>query len=265
MAQRRARVLVLGEAAQADFADVLRTLHERLASEPPGIVPGVPHAVELARAGEWFPDLVVVLQSWPDQYGASAVRTLLALWPVARTVCVYGPWCDSDGRTRTTWPLALRSSASCAAGRIARELSLIESDVPLGQRAMALPLTASRSEIFEADFDGREAPPLAGRRVMVLSPDREWQKMLVRAFERAGASADEPGKTGPPDAIAIDLDPWSGAQALVLGNLLRSYPCARRIGCLGFPRAELTSQALAAGAHAVWFKLAPLTDLFTRL
>jgi len=89
-------------------------------------------------------DLIVVCQSWSDEHAADEVETLLSAAPLARILCVYGRWCDSDGRTRSIWPLAVRVPAAEFETRLAHELEVLEGTRP------PLPLTASRAEIFAA-------------------------------------------------------------------------------------------------------------------
>jgi hypothetical protein len=93
----------------------------------------------------WFPDLVVVCQHWPDEFTERDVRRLMVLYPLARVTCCYGPWCQSDGRSRDIWPLATRVPVCSAAGRIRRELDV------LAGLCRPLPLTASRDEVFLFD------------------------------------------------------------------------------------------------------------------
>jgi hypothetical protein len=101
-------------------------------------------------------DLIVVCQSWSDEYTAGEVAALLSAAPVARLLCVYGRWCDSDGRTRHVWPLAVRAPAAEFEGRLQREINVLRGTEP------PLPLTATRTEIFAAQcrsgFHARVAP-----------------------------------------------------------------------------------------------------------
>ncbi|MFM8581254.1 MAG: hypothetical protein ACKOFW_07100, partial [Planctomycetaceae bacterium] len=53
-------------------------------------------------------ELVVVCQGWSDQFPRSQVHNLLSTLPMARFVCCHGAWCESDGRNRDLWPLAVR-------------------------------------------------------------------------------------------------------------------------------------------------------------
>jgi hypothetical protein len=101
-------------------------------------------------------DLYVVCHSSPDEYSEGEVAHLLALAAAARLVCVYGRWCDSEGRTRDRWPLAVRVPAARFPSRLEYELRALSGAVA------PLPLTASRGEIFAAAaaYDARhEAGP----------------------------------------------------------------------------------------------------------
>jgi hypothetical protein len=109
-----------------------------------------------ARAADLSADLIVVCQSWSDEYTSREVAALLSAAPLARVLCVYGHWCDSDGRTRDIWPLAVRVPAAEFETRLRRELEVLEGTLP------PLPLTASRTEIFAARLPPA-ATPRGGR------------------------------------------------------------------------------------------------------
>lgn len=92
------------------------------------------------------PDLVIVCQSWPDEFSAEEVSAALGRWPLALWICCYGAWCDSDGRTRTIWPISLRVPVCDAASRLSHVWQVLTE-----QRGDPLPLTASRDEAFAFD------------------------------------------------------------------------------------------------------------------
>jgi hypothetical protein len=94
---------------------------------------------------DWFPELVVVCQHSSDEFTTPDVHRLIGLFPLARLVCCYGPWCASDGRTRDIWPLAVRVPVELAPDRLRRELEVLSAS------RQPLPLTASRDEIFLFD------------------------------------------------------------------------------------------------------------------
>lgn len=155
---RAAKVLVIGDVFSPAMEPARRSLRSLLADGSDvrltADIPGAPRtsvgldqaAARSAHArdsaGEWFPQLVLVCQQWPDEFAENDVWRLIGLYPLARLVCCYGPWCESDGRTRETWPLSVRVPVRSVADRIRRELDVITGLV------RPLPLTASRDEVF---------------------------------------------------------------------------------------------------------------------
>lgn len=103
------------------------------------------HAHELSSLADsgWHADLVVAGQSWPDEYTATDVQSIIRAFPLARLVCCYGPWCSSDGRTRDLWPHAVRTPVAQISERLEKEKAVLAGRLP------ALPLTASRDECIE--------------------------------------------------------------------------------------------------------------------
>ncbi|MSR60532.1 MAG: hypothetical protein EXS05_23300 [Planctomycetaceae bacterium] len=214
------------------------------------------------------PDLIVVLQTWSDQFFGGEVLELLSLAPLARIVCADGDWCDSDGRTRDQWPLAVRVRVAMAANRIKRELAAIGGE-PNGRQigrqismgARPLPLTASRGEIYAADFETSLAPAAAPVRVAVTSPDRAFREMLTRALRTAGQHVVEPSGQQAPAVLVWDADPWDAQRAEELAQLRARLPETHLIATVGFMRPELCDELCRAGSDSVWFKLAPYAAL----
>jgi len=101
---------------------------------------------DLPDATSELPDLVIVCQTWPDEFPASEVSAALGRWPLAQWVCCYGVWCDSDGRTRSNWPVSVRVPAREAARRLDQVWQIV-----CKRRSDPLPLTASRDEAFAFD------------------------------------------------------------------------------------------------------------------
>lgn len=100
------------------------------------------------------PDLVIVCQSWPDEFAASEVAAALGRWSLALWVCCYGAWCDSDGRNRSIWPISVRVSVAEAERRLNHVWQVL-----IEQRDEPLPLTASRDEAFAFDHDAGSFNP----------------------------------------------------------------------------------------------------------
>ncbi len=206
----------------------------------------------------WIPDLVIALQAWPDQYSADDVAELISSCPLARIVCCCGPWCDSDGRTRTIWPLGVRVPAAAFANRFEHELAVLAGAPDAG---LPLPLTASRTEIFEFDFARAAAPRHVARDFSTLSPDRRFRDMVKSALQSSGLSPVDMSGASRPGTIIFDADPWDSDRAAALTSLRRHHPQSRLIACIGFSRPHLETELRDAGANAIWFKIAPLADL----
>lgn len=220
---------------------------------------GVVELQRLMVAEEWYPDLIVALQFWPEQFSGNDVRRLLPLAPLARIVCVCGAWCDSEGRTHPHWPLAVRAPVPTAIDRIRRELAAIR-----GETA-ALPLTAARGEIFAADMKFALQAPPRSMQVAVESPDRCYEQMLSAALVRGGHQVVGLENSPPPAAILWDSDPWDNVRLAELRSLRSAHSKATIVACTGFYRDDQASAIHGAGADAVWSKLAPLTMLLSKV
>jgi hypothetical protein len=158
------RILILGESSAAEMRGVLDAVLScfpqveiRLARSPS----------QMQDDSDWSPALIVVCQTWPDEFSRRDVLRLFARFPLARWVCCFGEWCESDGRNRDAWPIGVRVPARDALGRLLRERDVLLQGTP------ALPLTAGREEAFE--FDG-------------WCPDRSRSGRPVRTLDDQNAS-----------------------------------------------------------------------------
>lgn len=137
----------------------------------------------------------VIWQRWSDEYSPQDVADLLAALPLCRVVCVTGPWCEADQRTRRVWPPALVVPWWRAERRLAREWT----DVIAG--GSGLPWTASREESWLWE---QNAPveSLTDLRLCVSINDAAYAATLRGDIEsRGGHMADESV-----DVIVIDAD-----------------------------------------------------------
>lgn len=246
---------ILGRAERSEFASVLDWLCERTDSA---------HAVRcqdiasaLANRSGVIPDLVVVLQSHPDEFSSAEIARLLSWAPIARLIVVAGAWCEADGRRRDLWPAAVRVPAVWAIQRLEAEWSLL-----IAGQGAPLPLTATRDERFDADH-----PPtpirLDGLSIFVASPDRAWRATLCLLIQQAGGSVESDAAKA--SILWLDGDPWeSGGQ-----RQLQMYREANSelpiVISLDFPLPELVEQVQAAGASTVVPKLAPEALLLRQL
>ena len=291
------QVLVLGDAGSREMLPVLAAVRRQVPADRLRSAADLPAVRRLLDHAAWFPDLVVVCQNWPDEFSALDVQHLMALLPLARIVCCCGDWCDSDGRTRSIWPPAVRIPATVAAMRLGRELAWFSSPGTASGPHPYLPLTASRREIFEVDYEwnlrpaGSSVPagrvPADATSVAVISPDVAWRSMIesvlkgqgyrclatpslqlpARFESRLSGSAAPNNRTAVeaevPGRVMWDADPWSREQADRLRTFRRQHPSTECVVFLGFPRADTVDEILAAGADRVCWKLAPLGNAMT--
>lgn len=215
---------------------------------------------ETTRAN-WIPDLIVIVQSWPDEFSPSEIASLFAFAPLARVVVAYGAWCESDGRNRHLWPLAVRVPLRSAAARIEREWRLLHEERGLDP----LPLSASREEVFAADH-----PPLAKtsspQTVLVVSPDPAYRRYLNELLTNSGHTicpTDAPALDSQPTAILFDADPWNEARVDQLRSLFQQYPTVNTIALMSLPHPNHEAAIIRLGATTVLPKLGDQSIIFS--
>ncbi len=279
-------VLLLGDGADPEFDSVVTFLRG-----------SVPHAriqeaadLPAARRGRpisaLLPDLVVVCQSWSNQFSAAEIRDLLTWLPLARIVCCYGAWCDSDGRTCDHWPLAVRVAAIDGPYLLSAELAAFHranansarspvkihgADDPVPTQRPLLPWTASRTEIYQSRFPvcAMSNRPIDGLRIGVLSPDRAWRQMMEHFLTTSGGVISRVGEDNSEDtqisALFYDADPSDPRQIAELIDLKTRSHDLYVVAAIGFLRVDLDERLRRAGADATWAKLSPLTQLIELL
>jgi len=271
--------LLLGSVSDPEFEGVVSllrgaVLHQRLQEAET-----LRAARELYPPGRQPPELVVICQTWSDQFPAEEIQGLIAWLPFARIICCYGPWCDSDGRTRDLWPLAVRISAAEAVTVVAAALCELPGAGGLtaasGRWGLApsaggsgrLPLTASRAEIYAARYSRPVAGTLQSVAVVVNSPDRAWREMMEKfvSSRQGEVLSAEPDNlqtlSRQPHWLIWDADPAGPARRLELDQWRKACPRLRVLACVGFPRQDLAQSLRQQGIDGVWSKLAPLAEL----
>lgn len=199
------------------------------------------------------PDLVVVLERWPDEFTRQEVEGMLGRWPLARFVCIFGPWCDSAGRTRERWPAAVRVPAAEARERLRREGEALAVPSP------PLPVTASRTEAFAGWFLEPAAAAPAGRvepagpreggaaNIRVIAPDPDYAAALADLCRAgplpAGREAPVSALTSPREVLLWDADAaaagWDGEDGTFWEGALAGLRVGGERGVIalvGFPR-----------------------------
>ena len=206
---------------------------------------------------EMPPDLILVFQDWPEQFTREEADWLLSTYSTSRIICGYSGWCESDGRTRTTWPHAVRVPQQRLTDRLRQEIQVVT-----GHRA-PLPLTASRRERFLFDHESAQVLPDDSQyAIRIVTPDRVLNETLT-AFLVVTRPSDDP-----PDVIFFDVDPWCAQTQAELRGFARHYPQARLIALAGYPDHVPVDDITESGASAVLPKLmtaGQLADLLDSL
>ena len=215
----------------------------------------------LVDRDHWFPDLMIVCQHWPHEYTEAQVRRLFSLLPLARWICVYGAWCEADGRNGSPWPLAVRVPVRSAELRIRHERSVLD-----GTKTV-LPFTASRDEIFA--FDHTSPFPAAcgnNRPVQVVTADGELGRVVSDVLTAGGFTVQRPRRTDAEIAAVVwDVDPWTTGCAEELRTFHVAYTESAVITLLTLAFPEHVESLKASGADAVLAKSMIATDLLNTL
>lgn len=151
--QPRPRVLLCGDPRTAEF-QVAR--HDVSAIIPPETISQVTCLAELREwlADREHPDLLVIVQTWPDEFHFTDVLALPGFGPFSRVICCYGPWCVSDGRNRQDFPLAVRVPLEQFRSALGDEWQQLTKPDEVHS---PLPWTAGRDEVFRGRFVGRRS------------------------------------------------------------------------------------------------------------
>jgi len=281
---KRNRLLLLGKMQSAEMAAVIRETfaifrHAEIRRFP--TLP-LPESIEI----DWNPELIIICQNRPDEYSREDVLHVIRRFPLARCVCCFGLWCESDGRNRDIWPVGVRVPARLARSRLLRERDVLEG------RNRPLPLTAGRDEAFGfAMPDGEHSEetsvagfprlqPLGGStgllqiprqqsRVIredspaatVISPDRELRLCFEDRLRSAGCRMTVSSGDATPDVILFDADPWTADRAAGLRRLREDNDVSTMISLMTFSRPEDVAAVFRCGADAVLPKLANTDDL----
>lgn len=209
-------------------------------------------ALTTLTASAWIPDLIVVFQSRPDEYTGSEVGQFHQLAPLARWVVCCGAWCESEGRTRDLWPLALRVPLRSAAVRLQREWRLL-----CGEDLRPLPMSASREECFVVDHPSWSAP-IEPVDVIVSSPDCEYRRYLLELVSTAGhriSTEQNRNDVSSATVVAFDIDPWGERRRTELMELQRQYPDHPIVGLTSLPSPDVIAELNELGVAEVLPKL----------
>lgn len=245
------QLLIVGQLNRAEARPLAEWLTQVLQPADVRRFPDLQPALDDLNGSTWIPDLVVIVQSWPDEHSTEQIDRLRQLAPLARCVACYGSWCESDGRSRNQWPLAVRVPLRLATSRLLNEWKLLH-----GETVRAVPMSASREEAYGIDHPALVASGPA--RVIVRSPDPEYRNYLCELLANIGHSI----VSGTNDRLQtaslvqlVDLDPWDESRRRELMTFRDERPIDRFIGLMSFPSPNVTTELLGLGIAAVLPKL----------
>ena len=188
----------------------------------------------LAAGGQAM--LVVLVQSYPEQYTQSDIEALRGAAPLARIACVDGPWCEGRSRTGRRFYGVWRIYWHQQTSRLAQEFQRIAA----GQLpAWSTPLTVSENELMVQSLSAFSLYELAGLHVLIDAQPAETRDNLFSALTRAGANPIYRDQSEPKariDAIVWDDEGRSLRVRPKLAAMAVEYPSVPVIALLGFPR-----------------------------
>ncbi len=208
--------------------------------------PGVAELLKHPQPAQWeTATLIAVFESHPDEWSAESVRDLIAAAPLARIVCITGPWSEAVGRTRTHWPAALRVPWWSARRRLTGELSLI-GVCPVDQSPSALPVTASRDETWRWEVEAAVATPVSSADCSVDELDDPAFRDMLSAWLTAQGHTLTSSETANVVCL-LDLDPWSDDLLKSLQTRRSTAPTARLIGLSAWSTPDLLAAVAPLG------------------
>ncbi len=202
-----------------------------------------------------IPEVVIICQNWPDEFSICEVNELVNRFPLSRFICCYSVWCESDGRTRSTWPVSVRVPARSVSARIQHEW-----DVVHGIREV-FPLTSGRDEIFQIETSTELFKLKYGNRtplVCIISGDCHYRAMLQEMITSWQGQVLDVSQMDEADLIIYDLDPWE----LVSANLAVQEFKSPVVGVMGLAHPETVVDARRSGCEMIVCKVAPEGELF---
>jgi CheY-like chemotaxis protein len=259
-------VLFVGSAAEQAIAAAVRDPQShRLV-----FLADVSAAIAWLAGSELEPALVVICQTWPDEFSSRDLMRLRGAAPLARFCGLLSSWCEGETRSGRPWPGVWRVYAHQWPQRGARHLAA----VGRAPSAWILPPTATAEEQLLKEVDlwiersgaaKRERAKPQGT-IAVLAAAAETGAALADACRSLGYEAIVWRELPVATDLLISAVLWdtSAADATTPATVNRVKLAAGGApvaALLGFPRPEQIEQARQAGVTAVVSKPFLLADL----
>lgn len=260
------QLAIVGDVESAEFRDLVAFVYRQQNCQTVAEFLTLRQFLESSMGERRPPDLLLVLQSWSDQFTPAEVNSLIGRMMFRRVLCCYGIWCESDGRTRDLWPPAMRIPVRAAVPAV--ELYLSQA---IHGRAV-LPATASAEEVFFSRLVDAEAFRPMGfpaSRFLVISSDDSLRRTVSSTLEALQMHALGTGSAvnhladylknmkQTPEVIVLDLDEPSSILTGVLKQIRDLLPSATIWGLSAFPNTLSSEEWSGVGIH----QLLPKQDL----
>ncbi|MFP6765288.1 MAG: hypothetical protein VB858_16790 [Planctomycetaceae bacterium] len=228
------QTLLIGHGSAAEFAALLEAVRSSavpLADEPTAeknavqTTADLEDALQMIRDG-WFPDIVVVYQGVPDEFPPASIEQLIGVLPLSRFVVIFGPWCESLGRSSQHWPLAWCVPIRHAKIRIEEVFTAQARDLPLISPLTSRDEAFARSALRVNQNDARRC----GLTAMVLcnGSDRPFTDLLIDQLQNLGVSLSA-GDVSEPDFVFVPATMLSDQVSNSLTELSDQFPDSIRV------------------------------------
>ena len=211
-------LLIIGNCHRTEMQPIKAWLTSKIGSDARLVFAENCGEIKSKFAPNDFPDLIIVLQSWSNEFSVGDVDSLFSFAPLARVVVCYGTWCESDGRNFSRWPISVRVPVWSAISRLEREWQIVQTNYEM----VPLPLSASREEVFASDHQSIFIQ-LKPQSFIIDSPDADYREFLYETLVNLGFSYD----TEVPAILLFDGDPWDQNRARALRDQQQQFFQAR--------------------------------------
>ncbi|MCA9064332.1 MAG: hypothetical protein KDA96_14780, partial [Planctomycetaceae bacterium] len=183
----RVPVVVVGSIDSPEFTDLMDWMRQHRSIHVVATWRRLVDVLSAAALQGQYSRFVIVLQSWSDQFDKAEADQLLAQSWNGTLLCCQGSWCESDGRTRSIWPVSVTVPVRFARSVIDFEITRFCGQIP------SPPPTAGAEEIFSDRCSARSARDSSSQRVsvghehvLIVSDDRAWRDTVSEMLHKEG-------------------------------------------------------------------------------
>ena len=248
-------LLLIGHEQAQEFCSIRRWLEAHFDLSQAADINDLPASLDS------YP-IILVAMSVRHQFRQSEIEKLRQSAPLARICVIVGSWCEGETRSGAAWPGVERLYHH---ELIPRAISEGWTSDPC-----YLPPTYSADEAWLARADQAYSAKTPDSFCMVCSRDPEFRKSLANVGERFDLNM---VTMAPTDisasqdiaAVIYDADRNRLERQETLHRLSNSFPRARIVVVLEFPRHDEIHEILASGGHHVVGKPFDIVDLMTAI